>query len=268
MSLLNIDNGISLITTVCNREASLRRVLASWLGIINVSQIVIVDWSSTTSSEEYVRSLQSKKILYIYVENQRFFNIAQAKNLASQFSKYNSLLFLDADILLKDSFFLEHRVGEGCFYAGNWRIARSENEMHLNGQLYIQRSDFFEVNGYDERFNSYGWDDSDLYHRLEINKFILRYAKYLSFQIFWKVPLMGGLKRLNINPECLEHIPHEDQDRTINYPVTNVSPKDSIEENKVTSSLRVPWNRSFTQTPYQVIQSSASFYKLRKIIEE
>ena len=53
------------------------------------------------------------------------------------------------------------------FYAGNWKIAKDENEKHLNGVFVCPFDAFRKIGGFDERIQSYGWDDSDLYARLE-----------------------------------------------------------------------------------------------------
>jgi hypothetical protein len=66
---------------------------------------------------------------------------------------------------------------------------RDENETHLNGQVYLYRNDFLMVNGYNEFLKSYGYDDSDLYIRLES---------------------VGKYKR-NFNNDTLCHIEHENR---------------------------------------------------------
>ena len=48
----------------------------------------------------------------------------------------------------------------------NGNIARNENEIHFNGQLICNTTDFKVVNGYNERITTYGYDDTDLYDRL------------------------------------------------------------------------------------------------------
>ena len=45
--------------------------------------------------------------------------------------------------------------------------AADENSRHLNGVLLVRRAHFAAVAGYDERMAHYGYDDSDLYARLE-----------------------------------------------------------------------------------------------------
>ena len=58
-------------------------------------------------------------------------------------------------------------LNENEFYRGHWERARNENEIHFNGQLFCRTTDFYEVNGYNERITTYGYDDTDLYIRIE-----------------------------------------------------------------------------------------------------
>lgn len=261
MVSLEITPGISLVTSVKNREQSLRKSLPSWLANKAVDEVIILDWDSEISLQNYINEINSDKIIYIRVENQKFYYITLSTNLAARFATKDKLLFLNSDIILKENFFSEHILRKGVFYTGNWRLARNENETHLNGQFYLYRSDFFAVNGYDERLKSYGWDDTDLYHRLSVNKFLLNKAKFFLPKIFWNLPKLGGLKRLDIHPDTLEHIPHDDQIRTVCYPGFSPSPKISIQSNRTIAFSRAPWSQSFKQAQYEIAQEGAKSFK-------
>ena len=53
------------------------------------------------------------------------------------------------------------------YYRCPWETSRDENERHLNGVFLARVEHLRAVHGYDERIATYGWDDSDLYSRLE-----------------------------------------------------------------------------------------------------
>jgi hypothetical protein len=77
------------------------------------------------------------------------------------------MLKLDCDTFLFEDFFSIHPQLDKSLYFGNYKLARNENERHLNGIIYTPLSTFREVNGYDERIQTYGWDDDNLYSRLQ-----------------------------------------------------------------------------------------------------
>ncbi|KAI0563559.1 Galactosyltransferase [Gracilaria domingensis] len=80
---------------------------------------------------------------------------------------------------------------QGTFYAGNYAAARDENEVHLNGAMFIQRADVMRVGGYEECIQTYGWDDEELYARLRD----------------------AGLRKLNISYDHVSQGPHADNER-------------------------------------------------------
>ena len=95
-------------------------------------------------------------------------NLARAYNLAARVATGHTLLKVDSDTYLNPRFLRLHslRLLPRAFYAGDWTKAPDENAWHLNGVLLLRRADFNAVAGYDERMRRYGWDDTDLYHRL------------------------------------------------------------------------------------------------------
>jgi glycosyltransferase involved in cell wall biosynthesis len=184
-----IREGISLITAVKNREETLRQVLPTWLENPEIKEIVIVDWSSDHSLESLVNEFQDGRIFLAIVEDQAKWVLSYAYNLAARLASRNQILKMDADVKIMPGFFNQHKLYPGHFFTGNWRIARNENETHLNGIAFYYRSDFFKANGFNEFITTYGWDDTDLFDRLAET----------------------GLTRSDINPDALYHIPHENR---------------------------------------------------------
>lgn len=79
-------------------------------------------------------------------------------------------------------------LASAAFYSGHYGAARSENERHMNGALLVKRADLLAIGGYDERVQTYGFDDEDLYARL----------------------VASGLAKRVINYDTLTHVPHGD----------------------------------------------------------
>ncbi|GAB0498150.1 hypothetical protein MMPV_009491 [Pyropia vietnamensis] len=82
-------------------------------------------------------------------------------------------------------------LASGAFYSGHYGAARSENERHMNGALVVKRADLLAIGGYDERLQTYGWDDEDLYRRL----------------------VASGLAKRTIDYDTITHVPHGDRER-------------------------------------------------------
>ena len=236
-----ITEGISLITAVKNREETLRQALPTWLTNREIDEIIIVDWSSDHSLETLVNEFQDGRIKLAIVEDQPKWILSYAYNLAARFTSRSQILKMDADVKMKTGFFDQHRLHPGHFYTGNWRIAKNENETHLNGIAFYFRNDFFKVNGFNEFITTYGWDDTDLFDRLE--------------EI--------GLLRLDINPETLYHIPHEE--RVTHQTGTNFLKKIEDKERAtinilmnryIFSNLR-KWDQDCKMTDFQIERVNA-----------
>jgi hypothetical protein len=181
-----IKKGISLITAVKNRQESFEEALKTWITHEEIDEIIIVDWGSDLTLLPLVQKYQNGKIILAVVSDQPKWILSFAYNLAARLTSRTKILKIDADVKILPRFFEKHILEPGKFYCGNWRIRRNDNEMHLNGIVYLHREDFFSVNGYNEFIKFYGWDDSDLYQRLAA----------------------AGLTRNDFDLDTLYHIPH------------------------------------------------------------
>lgn len=182
-----ITEGISLITAIKNRKDTFEEALQTWVAHEQIDEIIIVDWDSDESLIPLVQKYQNGKIFLAVVRDQPKWILSFAYNLAARLTTRTHILKIDADVKILPGFFEKHILESGKFYCGNWRNRRNDNEMHLNGIVYLQREDFFRVNGYNEFITSYGWDDSDLYQRL----------------------VSAGLNRNDFDIDTLQHIAHE-----------------------------------------------------------
>jgi len=182
--------GISIVAVAMNRSEYLKKSLPSWIAA-NPNEIVIVDWGST---DDDLSVLASGIVRVIKVSNVQTWSLTKSYNLGFRYASYDCVLKVDADTILSPDFFSYHSLTSTSFFSGDWKHARNPNETHLNGVVYVNRSAFFRVNGYNELLSSYGYDDSDLYERLEKN----------------------GMKKLLINLDKVHHTPHPDTLRVQN----------------------------------------------------
>lgn len=226
-----VKKGNSVITACMNRNHQLEKSLPSWLAA-NPDEIIIVDWNSNKSVKEIVSKYSSDKIKLITINNVDHWTLTRAFNLAARFTSYSRILKLDCDSIIDPDFFLYHHLTGKIFFAGDWRKSRDVNERHTNGIVYVKRKNFFAVGGYNELITTYGYDDCDLYNRLDKTQ-----------------------KRLTINLNTVQHLEHSNTDRTINQFIRINNRLDiEIEKNRLLAEMNL-WDNFH------------SVFKLKKVNE-
>lgn len=226
--------------------------LRSWIKVRGLDEIVIVDWSSTHPLNTIVNRVLSENeninlpsITLIRVNNRKKWVLTTSFNLSASHTTDSPDTFIlkaDADFVIEPNFFEKHSAGVirgETFFAGNWKTARDQNEKHLNGFVYLARADFFAVGGYNEFIRTYGWDDCDLYKRLEGR----------------------GLKRLDVNADCISHLHHDD--RIIHQDIVNKLDVE-IEKNRLLCE-RVRWDKRMTE--FEIFIHTITPNRKLKVIE-
>ena len=237
--------GISLFTAIKNRHDNFEEVLQSWLMHKQISEIIIVDWDSEKSLAPLIQKYQDGRIILAEVKNQPKWVLSHAFNLSARLTTRNRLLKMDADVKIMPSFFKCHDLKPGNFYCGNWQNRRNDNEKHLNGTVYLYRDDFITVNGYNEFIKTYGWDDTDLYKRLQ----------------------ELGLKRNDFEYDTLFHIPHNK--RIIHQDKPDFLKRLTDEEcaafyiflNRLLGSKFGIWTKNHSILPFFITKKGNHFYE-------
>lgn len=234
--------GWSMVTCCMNRQENLLANIGSWLNCHWLDEIIIIDWSSdqpvnnVLNINGFDQHPNFSKIRIYRVEHQSKWVLTWAFNLAIALTKYQNIIKIDCDIYLKSNFLTINNnfemINQGCFYTGNWE---QSHQIHLNGQMVINRNDFFLVNGYNEFIINYGYDDTDLYQRL----------------------IQKGLTKLNLidheisGDHVIYHREHNDNDR-IKYQLTdNKTISQLIEENRILSTKH-QWSKSTSRHHYLI----------------
>mmetsp|Transcript_35629 Transcript_35629/g.142279 ORF Transcript_35629/g.142279 Transcript_35629/m.142279 type:complete len:521 (+) Transcript_35629:942-2504(+) len=163
-----LDDGISIVTAVMDRNAQFIEAVKSWTSAQGVDEIVVVDWSSQRSIRSELAKVAPEILsdprLRIYrVENESRWMLSRAFNLCARLARRRQVFKADGDTAISGDFFKRHILQPNQFFGGDWKEL---DDVHMNGALYLHRSDFLGVNGYDERLTTYGWEDSDLAARL------------------------------------------------------------------------------------------------------
>lgn len=204
ISFSDIRPGVSLVACCMNRHDTLRQTLPTWLDIPHVNEIVVVDWSSSPPLIDMIHNItRDRRVKVIRVESERDWVLSRAYNLGIGAASREEILRTDCDYKIERGFVRAHELNvddkeylskggrRSRFFAGNYNKARDENEVHLNGAVFIRREDFMKVGGYDERIQTYGWDDEDLYNRLA----------------------RAHVEKHDINYDHVKHVPHNDGTR-------------------------------------------------------
>ena len=223
--------GYSIFSVCMNRNNQLEQSLPTWLNA-KPNEIVIVDWGSQPPIKPIIDKYKNNitQIRLIIVTNVDKWILTKSFNLAARFTKYKYVLKLDCDSLLKEDFFSYHNLQKGSvFFAGDWTKARNNNEMHTNGVVYMKWSDFHAVGYYNEYITTYGYDDCDLYKRLE-----------------------KRAKRLLVNLDTIQHIEHSNQERLINQTLSyNYRLDIEIEKNRLISEMGL-WTSPYELSAYTI----------------
>ena len=243
----DIKPGISVITALRDRNDFLEETLPLRMRFREIDEFIIVDWSSKKNISEIISRQNDSRIKYVRVENEPKWMLTPAFNLAASFTEYDKILKADADIIFGDDFFDHYSMKKGRFYAGNYKLARNRNEIHLNGVVLLWREDFFRVNGYNEYIRSYGWDDDDLYNRLE----------------------NAGLKRLDIDPNHVRHLPHHKRlkyrlESTTEELIDKHSAKLCTTFNRILTEEFPDWKKSGKRADFHIEKHGSTYICTRK----
>lgn len=233
--------GVAIVAACMNRQEALKRVLPTWLSVSGVKEIVVVDWNSSPPLKSLVHPEKDSRLKLYRVNKENSWVLSRAYNLAMNMTRQKYVIRTDCDYALDADILSVHDLNETetGFYSGNWKMARNENEIHLNGAMILKRKVFWDVGGYDERIQTYGWDDEDLYTRLAAH----------------------NIQKLNVSYDHVNHISHGDGKRAqkgVKYAQVQ------IDLNQLLLERLPPWSKNdsegFGSSQYQVLDRDGKGY--------
>jgi glycosyltransferase involved in cell wall biosynthesis len=248
---------ISLICACKNRNEPLQIALSSWLLRPEITEIIVVDWSSDTALASLTKL--DSRIKVITVLDQKYFNQPQPLNLAASVATGDYILKVDCDYIFSPyyNFFENYQIDENSFVSGKHSVKNYEyfngeeyvvdkDKMslldlvdyvnsyspifkHLIGLLFISRQNFMKVGGYNEKLGKYyAYEDDEMFHRLRV--------------------LGLKEKKLNFDYNIL-HIPHSDKKRTENFEGYDATQLNGIKDSLSVEGNQIKeWNAEYIMT--------------------
>ena len=168
---INNEVKLSFCTTVMNRLNHLQQTypqnLENCKHISNL-EFVLLNFNCKQGTDEWVKThlreyISSGQLKYFHERKAEYFHMSMAKNLAHRLSTGTVLANLDADSSLPS------KVAEEilkAFESNNVKIATGGRWM--GGMPIVRRNDFLAVNGYDEAFAGWGYEEIDLFKRISL----------------------------------------------------------------------------------------------------
>ncbi|KAI0566209.1 Galactosyltransferase [Gracilaria domingensis] len=225
---------VTLVAACRDRTAFLQTALPGWLDAIRPQDdILLVDWGTRPPDhvplEEVVRISAGPKVAVVTVKEPGQWVLSRAYNLAFALATGEWIFKVDCDTEVRQSFFDRHPLQRSApqssfFYRYDWRRAPDENQKHLSGVFLARADHIARIHGYDERITTYGWDDSDLYARLQANG----------------TPEGDQLVAVDIQPATLSHMSHGDDLRSANQHLV-MGPSMETELNSQAVSVLSSW---------------------------
>ncbi|WP_016954662.1 glycosyltransferase family 2 protein [Catenovulum agarivorans] len=187
----------SIVTACMNRNAGLVEGLRSWLKL-KVDEIIVVDWSSIEAVTDTLElnGINDERIKIIRVESESFWDLTRAFNLGFSFVTSEKIIKVDAEVTISPDFLDKHQIQNGMYYRGDWEKVACQTQIYVNGFFFLYTADLRAINGFNEYIDLYGYDDLDIYQRLE-----------------------GGVLNLipkQVTEQYIFHIEHNDNERVIN----------------------------------------------------
>jgi len=133
-------------------------------------EFVLLDYNSTDGLEQWIQqNMQSYidsgiLIYYKTVEPEHYFR-SHSRNVAFRLANASILCNLDADNFLGKGFasfmIKEFNTNDNVFFSSN------ATGGDIVGRVCVRKEDFMAIKGYDEDIQGYGYEDTDLFIRLE-----------------------------------------------------------------------------------------------------
>ena len=149
-----------------NRTHDLRQVMPSLIAAANASwpvEIVVLDYNSQDDLAAYIETVDTKRadLTYARYTGRDYYHMAHARNLSVLASSGEYALISSADVGMHLDCIegIRAKLGDGCIWV--------HHSDRFVGVICVERQEFIDAGGFDERFEFYGKEDKDLLARLK-----------------------------------------------------------------------------------------------------
>ena len=172
-------SAVSFCTTCKDRAHHVMQTLPWTLdALLPGDEVVLLDFDSGDGIAEWVRAnlsaeLQSGRVRFLQLlEHPVPWHPTRAKNIAHRAARQKIVCNLDADNWVVPGYSAWLRE---TFAVNERRITHMSQRAHGGGfgRIALRSADFARLGGYDERIQSWGWDDNDLLGRAQADGFQL-----------------------------------------------------------------------------------------------
>ncbi len=223
---------IAIITTCKGRLAFLKQTLPRM--VATGFPVTVVDYDCPEGTRDWVRA-NFPDVNVVAVTDRPVFNHSEARNIGARSSASDALAFVDCDVTLSDEF--ADAAKALALSVGSFHIGDLAPRGELIGDCIIARRNFEEVGGYDEIIAGWGFEDFDLYLRLELR----------------------GMTRKSIRANLMAVIPHSHDLRVVFTAEKNmwVSHRLNRVYSRIKLDLEAHFRRSLTLTERKQIRKTA-----------
>jgi hypothetical protein len=228
------------------------KTVPTWLDADHIDEIVIVDWSSNIPifEDPLTQNIMSdRRVRVVRVDGERYFlNPAFSINLAIERATHNNILKLDIDYQLINKDFtnyLQKAISklEDCYFIFDSNFledSEDRNNISMTGFVLLNKKHFELVNGYNEIFRGWGYEDLHMYQKLG------------------KVAQPFVINNLH---KFIYHLPHTDERRNENHIDKDISIVENERKNRSLSLLPEP-ERSQYKTKSKIIEKDLIKYEI------
>lgn len=242
------QNKLSVVFPVMNRTQRLLESVPTWIDHAIVEEIVIVDWSSAVAIYDDPLTqdiINHSKVKIIRVQNEEsFISPSFSINVGVSRATYDYILKLDIDYKLVNAKFINYLDRpisklQNSFFTTDCTLLK---DISLTGFILFNRQHFNQVNGYNEIFRGWGYEDLHMYNKLS----------HVAERF-----LISNLEQF------IYHIPHDDTLRNTNYIDKTISIGDNEKRNRHLATLPEP-----PRSEYKVIRTLSKENKVKYEILE
>jgi len=165
-------NKISFCIVCMNRTIHLKQTLLKNIEqnlSYNNIEFVLLDYNSTDGLESWIKNnftnyLNKGILRYFKTTKPQSFHRSHSRNVAMKLGTGDILCNLDADNFLGEdfAFFVNYNFN---FKSDIFLTSGLNNGSY--GKVCVRKNDFHKIRGYDEKMSGWGYEDNDLFYRLE-----------------------------------------------------------------------------------------------------